>query len=148
MHHRSEKSTRRHPPTLPRCFLPSIALALPLFFGPQLAAQNASHTDPTEHIRGVVINSVTHEPISRVLVFSPDNAFAAMTDDRGRFEFTFTPAASQPAMAFDIGGPQQNGFQNPTPNRPNALMARKVGFVGSNFEQPNKIQPISSSSTS
>jgi hypothetical protein len=142
----SEKSTRRHPLISRRCYLPAIALAITLFVGalPQLAAQNASRTDPADRIRGVVINSVTREPISRALVFSPDNAFAAMTDDRGRFEFTFTPAASQPAIAFDTGGLQQNsGFQNPTPNRPNAFMARKVGFVGPNYEQPNNIQAFS-----
>jgi hypothetical protein len=146
MRDRSEKSTRRHPPISRRCFLPAIAFAITLFFSalPQLAAQNANHTDPVDHIRGVVINSVTHEPISRALVFSPDNAFAAMTDDRGRFEFTFTPAASQPAMAFETGGPQQNSVsQNPTPSRPNALMARKVGFVGPNYDQPNNIQAFS-----
>src|ERR1700736_6915650 len=129
MRDRSEKSTRRHPPLLRRCFLSAIALARTLFFDAlsPLAAQNANHTDPADRIRGVVINSVTHEPISRVLVFSPDNAFAAMTDDRGRFEFTFTPAASQPAMAFDAGFPRRNsGFQNPTPSRPSWLIARKV----------------------
>lgn len=146
MRDRSEKSIWRHPPISRRCFLAAIALAITLFFGalPQLAAQNASHTDPADRIRGVIINSVTHEPISRALVFSPDNAFAAMTDDHGRFEFTFTPAASQPSVAFDTGGLQQNsGFQNPTPSLPNALMARKVGFVGPNYEQPNNIQAFS-----
>jgi hypothetical protein len=58
-----------------------------------------------------VINSVTRAPISHALVSSPDNRFATMTDDEGRFEFTFPRAsavgdnepdndASHPAVLF------------------------------------------------
>jgi hypothetical protein len=114
----------------------ALAIALSCSTLPLVAAQNTTHTDATEHIRGVVINSVTHEPISHALVFSPDNSFAAMTDDRGRFEFTFTPAEPQQTGTAVTDGFQLNrGFQNPTPNRPSELMARKVGFVGPNFDQ-------------
>ena len=42
-----------------------------------------------DSIHGTVVNSVTHEPIGRALVYSPDNRFAAMTDSEGHFEFTF-----------------------------------------------------------
>jgi len=115
-----------------------MALAIALFCStlPRVAAQNTTHTDATEHIRGVVINSVTHEPISHALVFSPDNSFAAMTDDRGRFEFTFATAEPQQSGTPVTNGFQLNqGFQNPSPNRPSQLMARKVGFVGPNFGQ-------------
>jgi hypothetical protein len=90
MRDRFEESTQRSAAVSRRCSLTAIALAITLFRStlPQVAAQNTAHTDPTEHIRGVVINFVTHEPVSHALVFSPDNSFAAMTDDRGRFEFT------------------------------------------------------------
>src|SRR4029077_11250569 len=37
-------------------------------------------------IRGTVVNSVTHAPIGRALVYSTDNRFAKMTDDQGHFE--------------------------------------------------------------
>jgi hypothetical protein len=124
------------------CSLIAMALAITLFsnFPWQVAAQITTHTDPTEHIGGVVINSVTHEPVSRALVFSPDNSFATMTDDRGRFEFTFTPAAPQQTGTSVTDGFQLNrGFQSPTPNRPSELMARKVGFVGPNFDQPMNV---------
>jgi hypothetical protein len=138
MQDRSEKFSRSNPPVSLRCSLAAMALAIALSCStpPLVAAQNTTHTDATEHIRGVVINSVTHEPISHALVFSPDNSVAAMTDDRGRFEFTFTTAEPQQSGTPVTNGFQLNrGFQNPTPNRPSELMARKVGFVGPNFDQ-------------
>jgi hypothetical protein len=129
-----------------RCSLAAIALAIALFCSalPRVAAQNTTHTDATEHIRGIVINSVTREPISHALVFSPDNSFAAMTDDRGRFEFTFTTAEPQQSGTSVTDGFQLNrGFQNPSPSRPSQLMARKVGFVGPNFDQPMNVNAFS-----
>ena len=73
--------------------------------------------DATDRIRGVVINSVTHEPISRALVLSPDNSFATMTDDRGRFEFTFTPAQPEQTTHFRYQRPAtEPGL--PKPNDP------------------------------
>jgi hypothetical protein len=137
MHDRFEKCLRSNAAVSRRCPLTAIAFAGILFSGtpPQLAAQSATHT-AAEHIRGVVINSVTHDPISRALVFSPDNSFATLTDDRGRFDFTFRPAETEQTPRFTTDAPQLSpGFQNPAPNRPTALMARKVGFVGLNFEQ-------------
>src|ERR1700719_4904901 len=97
MQDRSEKFSRRNASVSHRCSLAAMGLAIALSCStlPQVAAQSTTHTDASEHIRGIVINSVTHDPISHALVFSPDNSFAAMTDDRGRFEFTFTPAAPQ-----------------------------------------------------
>jgi hypothetical protein len=140
MHDRFQEFKRSNAAVSRRCSLTAFALAITLFSStsPQLAAQSTTHTDTTEHIRGVVINSTTHEPISGALVFSPDNGFAAMTDDRGRFEFTFTPAAPEQPTTFS-SSTVSRGFQNPTPNRPSELMARKVGFVGPNFDQPTNV---------
>src|SRR6202030_2733400 len=138
MQDRSEKFSRSNPSVSLRCPLAPMALAIALSCStlPLVAAQNTTHTDATDHVRGVVINSVTHEPISHALVFSPDNSFAAMTDDRGRFEFTFTPAAPQQTGTSVTDGFQLNrGFQNPSSNRPSQLMARKIGFVGPNLYQ-------------
>src|ERR1700686_2931831 len=62
----------------------AFVIALSCYSITQLSAQNS--TAGVEHIdglRGAVVNGVTHEPISRALVFSPDNRFATMTDDRG-----------------------------------------------------------------
>lgn len=48
-------------------------------------------------IHGVVLNSVTREPIGRALVTSQDNRFAAFTDDQGRFSFSVpTPGKGSP----------------------------------------------------
>jgi hypothetical protein len=77
-------------------------------------AQDAP-TDPlvagNDSLQGVVLNSVTHEPVSRALVSSPDNRFATMTDGQGHFEFKIPKATNDAA------------------NRPTALMARKPGYL-------------------
>ncbi len=75
-----------------------------------------------------MINSVTHEPIARALVSSPDNRFAALTNDDGRFEFTF-PKVDAPGDAGSVssspgGGRTRLGLSNPP-----FLMARKPGFL-------------------
>jgi hypothetical protein len=46
-----------------------------------------------DSVRGTVINSKTHEPIARAVVYSHDNRYATLTDDRGHFEFKFPPQA-------------------------------------------------------
>jgi hypothetical protein len=46
-------------------------------------------------LSGTVLNSVTHEPIGRALVYSMDERSAAFTDDHGHFELTL-PAPPQP----------------------------------------------------
>lgn len=132
MSNRLEESTRKDIAISHRCSLAAIALALTLLSDAlaQSGSQSTTRTDATVHIRGVVINSVTHEPISRALVFSPDITFAAMTDDRGRFEFTFSASEPQQLPASDNGVPQlSQSFPSYPPSRPNALMARRVGFL-------------------
>lgn len=59
------------------------------------------------------MNSVTHEPISRALVSSPDNHFATMTDSQGHFELKLA----------------KNTTGDKGSNRPTALVARKPGFL-------------------
>jgi hypothetical protein len=106
-------------------------------------AQNPQPEEKQESIRGVVVNSVTREPVGRALVFSPDNRFATMTDGEGRFEFTFAKAendetkeeSSSSAIAFgsaaNICG--ANGCTHYTSAngayRLGTVMARKPGFL-------------------
>jgi hypothetical protein len=78
---------------------------------------SAQIEEKTESIRGTVVNGVTNAPIPRALVSSPDNRFATMSDDEGRFEFTF-PRASGGDSEPDINA-----------NRPTVLLARKPGFL-------------------
>jgi hypothetical protein len=94
---------------------------------------NSSETPQATVLRGTVVNSVTHDPIGRALVFSPDNRFAAMTDDRGQFEFKL-PAppevAPEGAAVFSSG----RRFRGGTPDWPTFLKARKPGFLADSDE--------------
>jgi hypothetical protein len=86
-----------------------------------------------ESVHGTVINSKTHEPIARALVYSPDNRYATLTDDRGHFEFKFPPqekvAPPVPTSGSDAQGNRkvQEWFQRNT--RPNTFFARRQGFL-------------------
>src|SRR5262249_15185708 len=95
----------------------------------QMPAADANDTDDV--LRGVVIDSITRQPVGRVLVFSPDNRFAALTDDRGRFQFTFARKSE---------APPEPGRPVP-PNRPNELFVRKPGFLSEGNEQQFPIAP-------
>ncbi len=111
--------------------------AILLFFlasflsGARSSAQSTS--DNTDTIRGIVINSMTHEPIARALVSSPGNRFATLTNSEGRFEFALPK--SDPAS--DAGSPS-NG-----PRRTQSvysLMARKPGFLSDPNGQAQNLQ--------
>src|SRR6266403_627083 len=110
-------------------------------FVPVFAQGNGGVGQSADVLRGTVVNSVTHEVVGRALVFSPDNRFATMTDERGHFEFTFARTEGEHASAFtstftsafsgrsdvlSTGLPQapQTGT-----DRPGQLMARKTGFL-------------------
>ncbi len=99
----------------------------------RLVAQGLTvEEEETEIIRGTVVNNITHEPIGRALVFSPDNRFAMMSDAGGHFEFRVPRAKSEqqnengsrPVATFRSGSGQfvrMNGLS--------VLMARKPGFL-------------------
>ena len=92
-----------------------------------LSAQNNQPDDKQESIRGVVVNSVTHEPVGRALVHSPDDRFAMFTDSEGRFEFTFPQADSEKSPADESGSPDR--FRQRGQNLQLMLMAKKPGFL-------------------
>jgi hypothetical protein len=114
----------------------------------RLSAQ--SSTTGIEHpdsLRGTVVNSATHEPIVRALVFSPDNRYATMTDDRGHFEFTFPRGESEKTTGLadnsDIHSLETSQRQHARTNRPTMLMARKTGFLSRNNGQEGfQIGPV------
>ena len=103
----------------------AFACAIILFcsvFITSLSAQTNGPSKPeNDVIRGTVVNSRTHEPIGHALVYSPDNRFATITDDRGRFQFNLAPLESQASSSYLV--------RQPFANRPYALMARKPGFL-------------------
>jgi len=99
-----------------------------------LRAQTAGTPDQeSDTLRGTVVNSLTHEPIGRALVYSPDNRYAAMTDGQGRFEFKFARAEREPNAGFaatsNVGPSPSYPRQYGATNRPSMLMARKTGFL-------------------
>jgi hypothetical protein len=85
-----------------------------------------------------VVNSVTHEPIDRALVSSPDHRFATLTDSEGRFEFAVTKVDSASDSGSDPNrpGPHRAG----TSNRPYTLVARKPGFLSDPKQQSNNLR--------
>jgi len=85
----------------------------------------------TETIKGTVVNSLTHEPIGRALVFSLDNRFAMLCDAGGHFEFRI-PRQTNGAengngsnLVFYNGAGGDYGRMG----GPTALLARKPGFL-------------------
>ena len=124
----------------------SLAIATPAH--PQ---STQTEEKPADSIRGLVINSVTHEPIGRALVYSPDNRFATMTNSEGRFEFKLVqPEAEEgkenkpvpgdaTTMTQCVGGSCTTYSSTGGQSRPTQLMARKPGFLN----DPNGIQNLS-----
>src|SRR3981189_244973 len=91
------------------------------------------------HLRGMVLNSLTHEPIGAALVVASVNRFATMTDDRGHFEFTFPRPEAEKTAGFagtsDVRSLETSQFQHAGINRPTMLRARKTGFLSRNNGQ-------------
>jgi hypothetical protein len=111
---------------------------------PRLFAQSGTGgIEHSDRLRGTVVNSVTHESISRALVYSPDNRFATMTDRQGHFEFEFTESTSGQStrLANDSNASpiETFGLQRVSTNRPMTLMARKIGFLPPNDGQGGSV---------
>ena len=99
----------------------------------QSTAGTARAADPPSSVHGTVLNRVTHQPISRALVYSSDQQYATFTDDRGHFEFKFPPqeAAPQENLSASSEGRSFNArrFQSLLRLRPGEFLARKPGFL-------------------
>jgi hypothetical protein len=95
-----------------------------------------SQADGPASVRGKVLNRITHEPISRALVFSPDQRYAMLTDDRGRFEFKFPARVPEPKEeltgTLDASVYRFRELRMVQNGRPNIFYARKPGFLQSN----------------
>lgn len=104
-----------------------VAACIALVFAggaPRLAAQNVStQATASASIHGTVLNRVTNEPISRALVYSSDELYATLTDDRGHFEFKLPPPESAKK------GDSLSESESPTALGPTVLLARKPGFL-------------------
>lgn len=119
-----------------------LALAA-LLLAAQLMSQKVlaqAPAKPADRISGVVINSVTHEPVARALVVSEGERFATLTDGSGRFEFVF---------ADNPGGNSGSGPGSPVASRsirpvfrPYMLTARKPGFLNGPNEHASPGQRV------
>ncbi len=102
------------------------------FANAQSTQGDVGNTADVSSVHGMVLNEITHEPISGAVVYSFDQQYAALTDDLGHFEFKFPPRK-----------PEQNAEQNQTSRPearlvqalgsypPTAFLARKPGFLQS-----------------
>jgi hypothetical protein len=110
---------------------------------------NVTNYPGPESVRGTVINSRTHEPIARALVYTPDNRYATMTDERGRFEFKF-PMAEKSGPPVPRSGTDQEGMRKVQEwyrqnERPGLFLARRPGFLtnqdGTQLPEPRTDRP-------
>jgi hypothetical protein len=110
-----------------RTFRLIVAVGLSALMPAIAFAQNNGEEPATGlRVRGTVVNSVTHEPIGKALVYSTDRRFATMTDGEGHFEFSF-PAASPEEQSAERRA-------NSAGNSPNGgtvltLNAKRPGFI-------------------
>ncbi len=113
--------------------LVSSLLLVGWFLAGSAVGQAASGASQKTTVRGTVVNSVTREPVARALVYSPDNRFATLTDEQGRFEFAIPqePAIS-PHEPDGTSAAEMESYHGPLrsfTNSPTILMARKPGFL-------------------
>jgi len=110
-----------------------LSLLLISLFASGAGGQTAPSDSQRIAVRGTVVNSVTREPVARALVYSPDNRFATLTDEQGRFEFAISPeAAAPPPDQHDTSAVETESYSRPLrsfTNFPTILMARKPGFL-------------------
>ncbi len=102
----------------------------------QASAQSQLAEEQPTTIHGTVVNSVTHTPISRALVFSPDNRYATFTDGEGHFEFTLPKANNDGQKTFSnfYGDQPRQMWAVGSTGNPVWLMARKPGYL----DDPNE----------
>lgn len=105
----------------------------PGFAEAQSIQGNGGNANAPSSVRGTVLNRITHEPISRALVYSTDQQYATLTDSRGHFEFKFPPPEPEPvenpAPTSDTDAfraRQVRWFRN---SMPKVFQARKPGFL-------------------
>ena len=90
-------------------------------------------------ISGTVVNSVTHAPVGRALVFSQDNRLAQLTDDQGHFKFKVQrPPQEQGTASQSVTQTfsSRAAMRSIVPITNAFLVARKPGYFQSQGQQP------------
>jgi len=109
------------------CWTLALSVFVALLCGQQSVSQTVTKSHASYSIRGVVLNSVTREPIGRALVYSADERLAAFTDDRGRFELEVQQPPAQSSTSALPPGSIGSAPAQSNPEYP--LSARKPGFL-------------------
>src|ERR1700722_1064521 len=109
------------------------SLLFPSFAKAQIMQSMSGPSEIPTSVHGKVLNRLTQEPIGRALVFSPDNRYATLTDDRGRFEFKFPPliplSKDEQSATLDATVLRARQLRMVQNARPNFFYARKPGFL-------------------
>jgi hypothetical protein len=105
-------------------------LAMGSIFAACAIAQDLQSPQRPSSIRGTVINGVTHEPIGRALVYTPDDRFARWTDSDGHFDYPL------PKTVTDVSSFPLATGQNQSQYTFCCVQARKPGFLS----DPNQSQ--------
>ena len=116
---------------------PQLAVVLAAACASLAQASGPLANDQPTTIRGTVVNSVTHAPISRALVYSPDNRYATLTDGEGHFEFAL-PKVNSESGGTIYGGGSHHLWSVGGVSSPVSLMARKPGYL----DAPSDIQQM------
>ena len=80
------------------------------------SSAQSPNDQPSDTVSGTVINSVTHEPIGRALVYTMDERAAVLTDDHGHFELT-------------LPGAPTSSNSTPQMHAPAMLQVKKPGYL-------------------
>ncbi len=107
----------------------------------QVSGQGQQPDKGDRSVRGIVVNSVTHEPIGRALVYSPDNRYAMLTDSEGHFEFMLPKVNTGTESGFAGDGQPQRVWSTGSSGGIPWLMARKPGFL----DDPNQGSQVEAS---
>jgi hypothetical protein len=79
-------------------------------------------------VHGRVLNQATRQPLAGALVYSADQRYATITDDRGQFIFKFPPEEPLPKN-FEEMRPEDRMLWFERNYRPNVFEARKPGYL-------------------
>jgi hypothetical protein len=123
-----------------RVLVPALILLAVSLCREAVGQAQSSSTPSKNSIHGVVINSVTREPVGHALVVTGDNRLATMTDDQGRFELALPDGAGSGTSDSPNQSSNQAGFFRVTAGGgfPAMLTARKPGYLGLDRHSPGR----------
>lgn len=122
----------------------SVLCAVLLFISADRLPSQETSSPQTYDVRGIVLNSVTHEPIARALVtLAGANSSSQLTDNEGRFDFSNIPSGRSVVQARRPGffGPgSSSNVDLPVavgPNIPDhVLQLEPAGVITGHIELP------------